>query len=182
MPCRKSLRSGFAVLAAAVAFGPGEAAAREWVRCAVEGEYCSFSGTKIMRYGAEGDFRYQVHSDGIPCANNIFGDPLSGARKICWIYVTDAEVSDRQRLEQLREMRAQLQQRDQRIAELETRVAELRERVQRVRGGTAGDDEELQQAREKASEMRSRMQEKNERIRDLAQRVKVLQARLEELE
>lgn len=175
MKFRRRLRSGLAAMGATVVLGSGGATAQEWVRCAAEGEYCRFAGTKITRHGGQGEFRYQVHTDGIACRNDIFGGLRSGN---CSIYVSEAELDDWKRLEDWRDMRAQLQERDQRIEKLEAQVIELRDRAERSRGGSGGDNEELRQAREKTAGLRERMQAKNERIRDLADRVRLLEARL----
>ncbi len=55
-----------------------------WVRCAVEGANCSFSGTQDVRYGLNGAYVYKKVAGGIACTNEAFGsDPLPGADKVC---------------------------------------------------------------------------------------------------
>lgn len=56
----------------------------DWIRCASEGVHCSFSGTKEVRYGADGRYRQKVLTDGTNCTNGVFGDPISGVTKTCW--------------------------------------------------------------------------------------------------
>jgi hypothetical protein len=55
-----------------------------WTQCAVEGGTCTFSGTKLVRYGL-GDTWTTPRSftDSVACTNTVFGDPLPGADKIC---------------------------------------------------------------------------------------------------
>ena len=55
-----------------------------WTYCAPEGGYCSFSGQKEVRYGANGRYRDKVFSDGANCTDGVFGDPISSAVKKCW--------------------------------------------------------------------------------------------------
>jgi hypothetical protein len=55
----------------------------EWTHCAGEDVRCEFSGTKEVRYGVEPAYVYQVHTDGVMCSNDVFGDPLVGALKSC---------------------------------------------------------------------------------------------------
>jgi len=54
--------------------------------CATEGGNCSFSGTKTVAYGANGKFFFWTGvSGGSACSNNVFGDPISGVGKKCFI-------------------------------------------------------------------------------------------------
>jgi hypothetical protein len=53
--------------------------------CAPEGGYCRFQGPAIVRYGAGGRFTTRRAFDGIPCNNNVFGDPYPGADKACFL-------------------------------------------------------------------------------------------------
>ncbi len=52
-------------------------------RCANEGQRCRFSGTKTVRYGIAGKYRYRKFAGGVICANANFGDPAPGLRKVC---------------------------------------------------------------------------------------------------
>jgi PA14 domain-containing protein/glycosyl hydrolase family 16 len=54
-----------------------------WIFCANEREFCAFSGTKEVRYGANGTYYFRRATDGIMCNNATFGDPLFGTRKWC---------------------------------------------------------------------------------------------------
>lgn len=54
--------------------------------CAQEGQRCNFSGTKDVAYGANSRFNYRTGvSGGIDCNNNVFGDPIPGTGKACYI-------------------------------------------------------------------------------------------------
>jgi hypothetical protein len=54
-----------------------------WTFCATEGGTCSFSGTQQVRYGANGSYVYKTLTDGTPCTNAVFGDPVYGVVKQC---------------------------------------------------------------------------------------------------
>jgi hypothetical protein len=54
-----------------------------FVFCASENEFCPFSGSKEVRYGADGVYTYRVVNDGINCSNDVFGDPIYGVLKQC---------------------------------------------------------------------------------------------------
>jgi parallel beta-helix repeat protein len=54
-----------------------------WTFCATEGGVCAFTGTKDVRYGANGVYAYKTLSDGTPCTNAVFGDPAPGVAKQC---------------------------------------------------------------------------------------------------
>lgn len=53
--------------------------------CANEGGTCVFGGTTIVRYGASSSWTTRLLTDGAPCNNTVFGDPLSGAWKACYL-------------------------------------------------------------------------------------------------
>jgi hypothetical protein len=56
----------------------------DWTPCANEAERCNFSGTKQVRYGADGIYTYSTFHDGVVCSNTAFGsDPLFGVIKHC---------------------------------------------------------------------------------------------------
>jgi hypothetical protein len=55
----------------------------DWTTCAPEGGYCSFTGTKEVRYGANGSYFYKTLSGGTACTNSVFGDPSIGTAKAC---------------------------------------------------------------------------------------------------
>ncbi len=54
-----------------------------WTYCAEENQFCSFSGTRLVQYGANGIYSYRTVSNGTPCNNAIFGDPIFGVAKRC---------------------------------------------------------------------------------------------------
>nr|WP_309118661.1 fibronectin type III domain-containing protein [Paenibacillus sp.] len=54
-----------------------------WVPCAGENQTCSFSGTKEVRYGANGSYAYGTFTNSVVCGNNVFGDPAPGQYKTC---------------------------------------------------------------------------------------------------
>ena len=57
----------------------------DWTFCAWEGGLCAFAGTQEVRYGANGSFLYRTLSNGSPCTNSVFGDPISNVPKRCEI-------------------------------------------------------------------------------------------------
>ena len=54
-----------------------------WTFCADEHQYCEFSGTKQVQYGANGTYTVMTFTDGTWCTNAVFGDPLYGTFKHC---------------------------------------------------------------------------------------------------
>ena len=54
-----------------------------WSPCGSEGGYCSFSGTMQVRYGANGQYAYQIATGSTACSNGTFGDPAYGVTKTC---------------------------------------------------------------------------------------------------
>lgn len=60
--------------------------------CANEGERCSFAGVADVAYGANGQFNYQYGiRGGIDCNNAVFGDPIVGVRKACYIKIVASQ-------------------------------------------------------------------------------------------
>jgi Flp pilus assembly pilin Flp len=55
----------------------------DWILCATEGGTCSFSGTMEVRYGEAGSYFYLILTNGTPCTNAVFGDPVVGTLKHC---------------------------------------------------------------------------------------------------
>ncbi len=71
--------------AAMLAFSTAPSAAR-WVRCATENGFCSAPAGAIIVYGADGGFtRSHSPPGGLPCNNGVFGDPMVGVHKNCFI-------------------------------------------------------------------------------------------------
>lgn len=58
-------------------------AAAGWASCADEKGICSFSGTKTVRYGANGKYYYGTYSGSVSCSNSVFGDPIENVVKQC---------------------------------------------------------------------------------------------------
>lgn len=55
-----------------------------WVNCAGENNPCNFTGTKEVRYGANGSYAYGTYTNTVMCSNNGFGvDPAPGYYKTC---------------------------------------------------------------------------------------------------
>ncbi|VUD46903.1 Quinoprotein glucose dehydrogenase B [Thalassocella blandensis] len=57
----------------------------QWTKCADENQSCDFSGDKIVRYGKNDSWFEAEFTDGVPCRNSVFGDPLQGTAKQCEI-------------------------------------------------------------------------------------------------
>ncbi len=56
-----------------------------WTQCAVEAATCSFSGTKTVAFGADGAFNYATESNGTACTVAVFGDPINGISRACYL-------------------------------------------------------------------------------------------------
>ncbi len=54
-----------------------------WYPCASENQFCSFSGTQTVQYGANGVYVYKTLANGTTCSNAVFGDPIFGIAKRC---------------------------------------------------------------------------------------------------
>ena len=54
-----------------------------WTHCADEDEWCSFSGTRTVRYGGGSTWLVQQHTDGVECSNFVFTVPFFGPPKSC---------------------------------------------------------------------------------------------------
>jgi hypothetical protein len=59
------------------------AAAVTWTACGNEGATCTFSGTREVRYGANGIYTSKVITGSTPCTTAVFGDPIRGVAKSC---------------------------------------------------------------------------------------------------
>lgn len=53
--------------------------------CAFENGNCSFTGTYAVAYGAGTSWKIGVFTGGTPCTNTVFGDPIIGTAKQCFI-------------------------------------------------------------------------------------------------
>jgi hypothetical protein len=65
----------------------------DWALCASENEYCAFTGTKLVRYGAGGAYYSKTLTDGTACTNAVFGDPFEGVPKQCDVWIASVTVS-----------------------------------------------------------------------------------------
>jgi probable HAF family extracellular repeat protein len=64
-------------------FANGDTPPAAWIDCALEDQQCAFTGTRQVRYGANGTFAYQTLAGPVQCGNGVFGDPLPGVDKAC---------------------------------------------------------------------------------------------------
>lgn len=55
------------------------------VSCAGEDQRCSFRGTAYVYYGANDRYAVRLLSNGTECTNTVFGDPVPGVRKACYV-------------------------------------------------------------------------------------------------
>jgi Pectinacetylesterase len=53
--------------------------------CAGENGTCAFTGPATVAYGAYGLYAYKELTNGTPCTNAVFGDPVSGVFKSCYL-------------------------------------------------------------------------------------------------
>lgn len=56
-----------------------------YVYCTNEGGYCGFSGSATIAFGANGVYTYKNLTGGTACTTAVFGDPISGVQKSCYI-------------------------------------------------------------------------------------------------
>ncbi|MEU0559616.1 family 78 glycoside hydrolase catalytic domain [Dactylosporangium sp. NPDC006015] len=59
--------------------------ATTWSPCAAESTTCAFTGTRQVAYGAAGRYAYRTVTGGTPCTNAVFGDPVPGTQKTCYV-------------------------------------------------------------------------------------------------
>ncbi len=59
--------------------------ATTWSPCAVETTTCAFTGTRMVAFGAAGRYAFRTVTGGTPCTNAVFGDPVLGTAKTCYI-------------------------------------------------------------------------------------------------
>lgn len=65
-----------------------------WTQCAVENSICTFTGSALVRYGANGTFAYRINSGSAGCNNGAFTDPLPGIVKSCqYALIADVVVA-----------------------------------------------------------------------------------------
>jgi hypothetical protein len=54
-----------------------------WSSCASENGFCKVPYPTTVRYGANGRYVTLRVTGGVPCSNNVFGDPVAGVVKHC---------------------------------------------------------------------------------------------------
>ncbi|WP_158815806.1 hypothetical protein [Methylocapsa sp. S129] len=78
----KNLIAAAAVGAAILA---SSSAAQAWEFCAREHGFCAAPYGAVIHYGRYGVFANRRSAPGgLPCNNDVFGDPLVGAHKLCF--------------------------------------------------------------------------------------------------
>jgi hypothetical protein len=80
----RAVLPALALSAAILAFA-APAVAQNLVPCAREGGYCRVPYPTRVFYGVPGRLTaIEVRGRGVPCTNEVFGDPAFGARKSCF--------------------------------------------------------------------------------------------------
>jgi hypothetical protein len=65
---------------------PGNGVPTDYGLCSNDGQRCAFSGLALVYYGASEHFVGPLaFSDGVDCNSSVFGDPLPGVAKQCFI-------------------------------------------------------------------------------------------------
>jgi len=62
---------------------PAPAPSTNWQTCAPEGGTCTVSGTRTVRYGANGSYYTKTVTGSVACNNAVWGDPIFGVVKAC---------------------------------------------------------------------------------------------------
>jgi hypothetical protein len=63
-----------------------------WPQCAAENGICAFGGTMTVAFGANGKFHYATLSNGTTCTTGVFGDPIYGTVKACYLIAPPAST------------------------------------------------------------------------------------------
>jgi hypothetical protein len=53
--------------------------------CVAESGTCSYAGTRMIAYGAEGRFVYRRLASPVKCDSTVFPDPIYGVPKACYL-------------------------------------------------------------------------------------------------
>jgi len=56
-----------------------------YTQCAAENGTCGFTDSRRVAYGANGAFNHRILAGGTACTNAVFGDPLDGTAKACYL-------------------------------------------------------------------------------------------------
>ncbi|RYH63909.1 MAG: hypothetical protein EON54_07215 [Alcaligenaceae bacterium] len=104
----KILWSGMLLLLAACGGGGGDESDPElqaaqakavattgWTLCAVENKRCEFTGNRDVRYGTDKTSVVMGLSNGTQCSNSVFGDPVYGTVKKCWVATDPSQTGGR---------------------------------------------------------------------------------------
>ena len=68
-----------AIVAAVLGGGVSSASAGRWVFCSNDGGFCHAGLGAMIHYGRRGAFTHRLSPPGgLPCNNEVFGDPLVG--------------------------------------------------------------------------------------------------------
>lgn len=75
-----------AVAAAVLGGAASPASAGPWRFCSNEGGFCHAGPGAMIHYGRRGAFTHRPSPPGgLPCNNEVFGDPLVGVPKVCFV-------------------------------------------------------------------------------------------------
>ena len=64
---------------------PAGGPAAGWTQCAAENSMCGSVSGQRLAYGANGAFSYRSSTGNPVCGNTLFGDPISGVVKACYV-------------------------------------------------------------------------------------------------
>jgi hypothetical protein len=107
---------GIGIVLLALTANPSPASSQVWEQICSEGTTCPVSGTRPVRYGADGRFNYGVASGSVHCSDRTFGDPTANRSKSCYAYFTADEIATRH----------QIRNKDERIRALEQEIQATR--------------------------------------------------------
>ena len=95
-------KAAFTALSLLAAFGcsepsePGDSVAAllndGWTWCAVQGDRCTFAGTRQVQFGAGAQFVARSFTDGVVCSSSAFGVSF-GSGNACYVLLSEAEQS-----------------------------------------------------------------------------------------
>ena len=64
-----------------------------WSQCSAENGTCAFTGTMTVAFGASGKFNYATVTNGTACTTDVFGDPIYGTVKACYLVAPPASTT-----------------------------------------------------------------------------------------
>jgi|GEM_PF-5965013 len=65
-----------------------------WTYCAKEYSTCALPVGALVRYGAQGQYAYQIAKDSVACNNTVFGDPAPNINKHCDYFLSASNDTD----------------------------------------------------------------------------------------